>query len=183
MRVERREFVWEFSQLSCPGQTRTRVTLELMRVDRREFVWEFSQLSCPGQTRTRVTLELMRVDKREFVWWELASDSLCEFSQLSCPGQTRTKITLKLIRADQQKFVCEFSPEFWWSLPLVLAIYLRPFPKFQTIRRQIFISSGISVSSGVTKPDIESIISQNISEAGFRKVKHPTSTVRQESML
>ena len=25
-----------------------------MRVDKREFVWEFSQLSCPGQTRTRV---------------------------------------------------------------------------------------------------------------------------------
>ena len=54
MRVDKREFVWQFSQLSCPGQTRTRVTWELMRVDKREFVWQFSQLSCPGQTRTRV---------------------------------------------------------------------------------------------------------------------------------
>jgi hypothetical protein len=33
MRVEKREFAWEFSQLSCPGQTRTRVARELMRVD------------------------------------------------------------------------------------------------------------------------------------------------------
>jgi hypothetical protein len=30
-----------------------------MRVDeRREFAWEFSQLSCPGQTRTRIAREL-----------------------------------------------------------------------------------------------------------------------------
>ena len=81
------EFVWEFSQLSCPGQTRTRVAWELMRVDKREFVWEFSQLSCPGQTRTRVAWELMRVDKREFVW---------EFSQLLCPGQTRIGVSSEL---------------------------------------------------------------------------------------
>ena len=44
MRVKKWEFVWEFSQLSCPGQTR-------MRVDKREFAWEFSQLLCPCQTR------------------------------------------------------------------------------------------------------------------------------------
>ena len=54
MRVDKREFVREFSQLSRPGQTKTRVACELMRVDKREFVREFSQLSCPGQTRTRV---------------------------------------------------------------------------------------------------------------------------------
>ena len=29
-----------------------------MRVDKREFTWEFHQLSCPGQTRTRVAWEL-----------------------------------------------------------------------------------------------------------------------------
>ena len=52
----------------CPGRTRTRVARELMRVDKLEFVWEFSYLSCPGQTRTRVAWELMRVDKLEFVW-------------------------------------------------------------------------------------------------------------------
>jgi hypothetical protein len=61
--VERREFPWEFLQLSCPGQTRTRVAWELMRVEKREFAWEFSQFSCPGQTRTRVAWELMRVDE------------------------------------------------------------------------------------------------------------------------
>ena len=43
MRVEKREFVREFSQLSCPGETRTRVVWELMRVEKREFVREFSQ--------------------------------------------------------------------------------------------------------------------------------------------
>jgi hypothetical protein len=62
MRVEKREFTWEFSQLSWPGQTRTRVAWELMRVEKREFASEFSQLSCPGQTRTRVAWELMRID-------------------------------------------------------------------------------------------------------------------------
>jgi hypothetical protein len=68
MRAEKREFAWEFSQLSRPGQTRTRVAWELTgyykleweltRVEKREFTWEFSQLSCPGQTRTRVAWEL-----------------------------------------------------------------------------------------------------------------------------
>ena len=29
-----------------------------MRVDKQEFAWEFHQLSCPGQTRTRVAWEL-----------------------------------------------------------------------------------------------------------------------------
>jgi hypothetical protein len=33
MRVEKREFAWEFSQISCPGQTRTRVAWELVKVD------------------------------------------------------------------------------------------------------------------------------------------------------
>ena len=108
MRVDKREFTWEFHQLSCPGQTRTRVGC--MRVDKREFTWEFHQLSCPGQTRARVAWELtneslhksfinsymswsnenkscMRVDKREFTW---------EFHQLSCPGQTRTRVAWEM---------------------------------------------------------------------------------------
>ena len=55
------EFVWEFSQLSCPCQTRTRVVWELMRVDKWQFVWEFSQLSCPCQTWTKVAQD--RVDR------------------------------------------------------------------------------------------------------------------------
>ena len=29
-----------------------------MRVNKQEFVWEFSQFSCPGQTRTKVSWEL-----------------------------------------------------------------------------------------------------------------------------
>jgi hypothetical protein len=61
VRVYKREFAWEFSQLSCPGWTRTRVAWELTRVEKREFAWKFSQLSCPGWTR---------------VAWELRSESL-----------------------------------------------------------------------------------------------------------
>jgi hypothetical protein len=40
MRVEKREFAWEFSQLSCPGQTRTRVTWELIWELRSESLHE-----------------------------------------------------------------------------------------------------------------------------------------------
>ena len=32
-----------------------------MSADKREFAWEFSLLSCPGQTRTRTARELIRV--------------------------------------------------------------------------------------------------------------------------
>jgi hypothetical protein len=85
MRVEKREFAREFSQLSYWGQTRTRVAWELMRVEKREFAWEFSQPSYPSQTRTRVAC--MRVEKREFVW---------EFSQPSCPSQTKTRVAWEL---------------------------------------------------------------------------------------
>ena len=53
-KLSSKRFVWELSQLSCPGQKRTRAAWEFMRVDKREFVWEFSQLSCTGQKRTRV---------------------------------------------------------------------------------------------------------------------------------
>jgi hypothetical protein len=77
MRVEKREFAWEFPQLTWSGQTRTRVAWELMRADmilqvkqaelspksemrveKREFAWEFPQLTWSGQTRTRVAWEL-----------------------------------------------------------------------------------------------------------------------------
>jgi hypothetical protein len=47
MRVEKREFA-----------------LELMRVEKREFAREFSQLSCPGQTKTRVARELTYITER-----------------------------------------------------------------------------------------------------------------------
>ena len=70
MRVDKREFTSEFSQLSLLDQTRTRVAC--MRVDKREFTWEFSQHSLLDQTRTKVT-------------WELTSESLHEsFFNLHC---------------------------------------------------------------------------------------------------
>ena len=42
-----------FSQLSCFRQTRTGVEWELMKVHRREFVWEFSQLSCSASNENK----------------------------------------------------------------------------------------------------------------------------------
>jgi hypothetical protein len=109
MRAEKREFAWEFSQLSCPVQTRTRVAWELMRVEKREFAWEFSQLSCLGQTRTRVAWELMRVCMRvfsTFMAWSNDNKSCMrvekgefawEFSQLLyCPGQWTTRVACEL---------------------------------------------------------------------------------------
>ena len=65
-----------------------------MRVDKWEFAWEFSQLSCPSQTRTRVAWELRseslyesflnsrapvkREQELHESWWELRSESLYE---------------------------------------------------------------------------------------------------------
>jgi hypothetical protein len=97
MRVEKREFTWEFPQHSLLDQTRTRVAWELrseslhyesflnihclikreqelhdsMRVEKREFTWGFSQHSLLDQTRTRVAWELrvyMRVFSTFIAW-------------------------------------------------------------------------------------------------------------------
>ena len=45
---------WEL----CPSQTSTRVAWDLRRVEKQEFAWDFSQLSCHSQTRTRVAWTL-----------------------------------------------------------------------------------------------------------------------------
>jgi hypothetical protein len=65
-----------------------------MRIEKWEFAWEFSQLSCPGQTRTRVAWELRsesfhksflnshvlvkREQELRESWWELRSESFHE---------------------------------------------------------------------------------------------------------
>ena len=101
MRVKKRKFAYEFSQLSCPGQTRMRVDESWeARVCMRVFLtimfwsnedeswWELRSESLYENFLNYHVLvkrgwELMRVEKREFVW---------EFSQVSCPGQTRIRI-------------------------------------------------------------------------------------------
>ena len=109
MRVEKREFVWEFSQLSRPGQTRkelheswearvcVRVFSTLMswsnknksgtRIDeswQERVCMRVSQLSCLGQARTWVAQELI----------ELKSESLYEsfLNSHACPGQMRMRV-------------------------------------------------------------------------------------------
>jgi hypothetical protein len=56
---------------------------------------------------------------------------------------------------------------------------LRPFPKLQAIRRQMCISSRVSISSRISKPNVETIISQDKSQTGFGKIKNPTSAIGQ----
>ena len=106
MSVDKREFVWEFSRLSCSGQTRTRVAWVLRSESLYEgflnphvVVKREQELHECWQARVcmRVFSTLMfwsnknkscmRVDKREFVW---------EFTQLSCPGQTRARVAWEL---------------------------------------------------------------------------------------
>ena len=107
MRVGKREFTWEFHQLSCPGQTRTRVAWELTSESLHEsfinshvLVKREQELHESWQARVcmRVSSTLMswsnenkscmRVDQREFAW---------EFHQLSCPGETRTRVAWELV--------------------------------------------------------------------------------------
>jgi hypothetical protein len=143
IRVEKREFTWEFSQLSCPGQREQKLheswwelrseslhesflnshalvneNKSCMRVDEsweaRVYMRVFSTLM-PWSTRTRVAWELMRVEKREFAW---------EFSKLSCPGQREQE----LHESWKREFAWEFSQlscpgqreqelhESWWEL-------------------------------------------------------------------
>jgi predicted transcriptional regulator len=106
MRVEEREFTWEFSQLPLLDQTRTRVAWEL----RSESLHEsFLNLHClikreqelheswQASVYMRVfstfiawsneNKSCMRVEKREFTW---------EFSQLSLLDQTRTRVAWEL---------------------------------------------------------------------------------------
>jgi hypothetical protein len=121
MRVEKREFASEFSQLSCPGQTRTRVAWELMRVEKREFTWEFSQLSCSGQTRTRVA-------------WELRSESLHE-SWVDITGQTSknshpnfkqlTRVDSEPVLDSHQTLIFVWAnSQATWSLSKNLALFI-----------------------------------------------------------
>jgi hypothetical protein len=113
MRVEKREFAWEFSQLSCLGQTRTRVAWELMRVEKREFAWEFSQLSCP-ETRTRVA-------------WELRSESLHEsFLNSDAPVKREQelheswwKLYYRARSDNAYQFSSKFEPVQSWSWELM----------------------------------------------------------------
>ena len=130
MRVEKREFAWEFSQLSCSGQTRMRVdeswgarvcmrvfSTIMSRSNVDESWWELRSESLYESFLNYHVLvkrgwELMRVEKREFVW---------EFSQVSCPGQTRMRVDESWeARVCMRVFSTVMSwsneDESWWEL-------------------------------------------------------------------
>jgi predicted transcriptional regulator len=106
MRVDKREFAWEFSQLSLLHQTRTRVVWELTSESLRESFLNFHCLIKREQElheswQARVYMRVfstfiawsnenkscIRVDKWEFTW---------AFSQLSLLDQTRTRVAWEL---------------------------------------------------------------------------------------
>jgi predicted transcriptional regulator len=106
MRVQKREFTWEFSQLSLLDQTRTRVAWELTSESLHQSFLNFhclikreQELHESWQARAYVRVfstfiawsneskSCMRVEKREFTW---------EFSQLSLLDQTRTRVAWEL---------------------------------------------------------------------------------------
>ena len=109
MRVDKREFTWEFHQLSLLDQTRTRVAWELTSESlhesfinfhclikreqelheswQAEFTWEFRSTFIAFIAWSNENKSCMRVDKREFTW---------EFHQLSLLDQTRTRVAWEL---------------------------------------------------------------------------------------
>ena len=119
MRVEKREFVWEFSQLSCPGQTRMRDDESWKaRVCIRVFLTITSYYICPGQTRMRVDESweakvcmrvfstIMSWSNKDESWWELRSKSLYE-SFLNY--HVLVKQGWELMRVEKREFAREFS--------------------------------------------------------------------------
>jgi hypothetical protein len=104
MRVEKREFAWEFSQLSCPGQTRTRVTWESIRVEKWEFAQEFSQLSCPCQTRTRVAWESVTARERKLSSKFEPVQSRWECERVSHPCLTEAWCCMLKARGNNRSF-------------------------------------------------------------------------------
>ena len=109
MRVDKREFTWEFRQLSLLDQTRTRVAWELTRESLHEsFInfhclikreqelhesWQlervYMRVSSTFIAWSNENKSCMRVDNREFTW---------EFHQLSLLDQTRTRVAWGLTR-------------------------------------------------------------------------------------
>ena len=106
IRVEKREFTWEFSQHSLLDQTRTRVAWELTSESLHEsflnihcLIKREQELHKSWEARVYMRVfstfiawsnenkSCMRVEKREFTW---------EFSQLSLLDQTRTRVAWEL---------------------------------------------------------------------------------------
>jgi hypothetical protein len=95
VRVEKREFAWEFSQLSCPGQTRTRVAWELMRVEKREFAWECSQPSSAPVKREHELRESWLDITEHVVNWTLIkiwTSSELMIVYIRVGGETRVRV-------------------------------------------------------------------------------------------
>ena len=113
MRVEKREFVWEFSQLSCPGQTRIRddeswkarvcirVFLTIMSWSNEDESWELRSEVC-----MRVFSTIMSWSNKDESWWELRSKSLYE-SFLNY--HVLVKQGWELMRVETREFAWEFS--------------------------------------------------------------------------
>ena len=111
MRVEKREFAWEFSQLPCPGQTRMRVTESwearvCIGVFSTIMSWSNEDESWEARVCMRVFSTLMSWSNEDESYWELRSESLYR-SFLNY--NVLVKRGWELLRVEKQEFVSEFS--------------------------------------------------------------------------
>ena len=115
IRVEKEEFEWEFSQLTYPGQTRTRINLEFARR-------ELSYISCRNQTKTRIARELTCerlhksllyptvLVKQEQEWHESWEARVC-MRVFSCPGRRRKSYMHENLYVSFLKFIIPLSQQ------------------------------------------------------------------------
>ena len=108
------------------GQTKQELLKSCMRVEKREFVQDFSQLLSPGQTRTRVDKSWQeRVCIRVFWafilplnwviegerWWELLASDRRLLSDLNW-----FKFWWELMRGDEKWWNLMRGDERWWEV-------------------------------------------------------------------
>ena len=117
-RLHKREFAWEFSQVSRPGQTRTRVAWELKRVG---FMKVFSTLMSwwnENKSCTRVDVSWRaRCFLTTLMSWSNKDKSCMNFT--SRPNENKSWLARVCMRADErwQAWVCMrvFSTLMPWS--------------------------------------------------------------------
>ena len=125
IRVEKREFVWEFSHFSCPGQTRMDESLWELRSESlfESFLishvlvkqgWMRVYKSWKARVCIRVFSTLMSWSNKDKSWWELRSESLDESfsSLLQCPGEMRTRVGRNWRWICLRLFILKSWPEF-----------------------------------------------------------------------
>ena len=148
MSVDKREFAWEFSQLSCPGQTGENKSC--MTVDESWQASVYKRVFSHENKSYIITWELMRVDERKSkAWlnedesrWELRSESLHENS-LNSHAQVKRGESWWELRSESlhENSLNTHAPikrgESWWELMRVeKREFAREFSQVSTLMRR-----------------------------------------------